>query len=441
MSEQERLSTGRANDEAREKNSSASGHHDDAERLRPHVQALVRAVDEGREIGVEDLVPVFGAGARGLSPPELDEIRKFVVSRLNRFPLAVRIEFVVELVLENRENFAKLVARGVEARRRGVAKLFEAAEKGTGVPFEARVVFGARSRYHVQVLRDAIRDGRLSRENAEAVTNDGAGLNRILGDRSRVSIPVTFRTAGEQAPLEEPVLREPLLVRTSVGTFRVLVSNDREFWLASWLETDLMAWLENTLEEDSVLYDVGANIGLYSLYAARRQPGVHVVAFEPHPMNHTALVHNILLNQFDQILPFPVALSDRTGVTTFGCTFVDSGSAGHTGIDAHAGGARGVRMDFETAQVLGSVVYTLDDFVRSADFLKRPTHLKIDVDGPELQVVRGAREVLGDPGLRHLFIETAGSEQTEQIIGLLETYGFRHTAGNRTAGNQVFARG
>jgi FkbM family methyltransferase len=308
------------------------------------------------------------------------------------------------------------------------------------VPFESCVAYGARSRFHAQVLRAAIRDGRLSREQAEAVTHDGAALSELLGEYNRASVPVRFRTAGEQAPLDEPVLREPFAVRTSVGNFRVLVSNERELQSIAFLEPDLVRWLETKLDGESVLYDIGANVGIYSLYAARRAPGARVVAFEPHPINHAALVHNVVLNRFDNVLPFPIALSDRTGVTTFGCSFLDSGSAGHTGVGAHQGGARGTRMDFTTEAVFGGVSFALDEFVRSATFLKPPTHVKIDVDGPELAVVRGGLRTLGGSTVRHVFVETGSKAEAEEIASLLEDPGFRHVGGNRTAGNQVFER-
>ena len=134
------------------------------------------------------------------------------------------------------------------------------------------------------------------------------------------------------------------------------------------------------------------------------------------------------------------ALSDRTGVTTFGCSFLDSGSAGHTGLGAHEGGARGTRMDYETAAVFGTVTFSLDEFRRSATFIEPPTHLKIDVDGPELAVLRGGAQTLREGSVRQVFVETGNREETEQMSALLGECGLRHVGGNGAVGNQVWSR-
>src|SRR2546423_5415633 len=72
-------------------------------------------------------------------------------------------------------------------------------------------------------------------------------------------------------------------------------------------------WLERNLREGDVLYDVGANIGAYSLIADALGRGARVVAIEPAYANYAALCDNVLLNgRGDRIVPLPVALAEET---------------------------------------------------------------------------------------------------------------------------------
>ena len=76
-------------------------------------------------------------------------------------------------------------------------------------------------------------------------------------------------------------------------------TRNHELWRASTYETkepDTMDWIR-THVRDGVLYDVGANIGQYSLYAAKlRAEPLEVLAFEPEALNHAKLVRNIVHN-------------------------------------------------------------------------------------------------------------------------------------------------
>jgi FkbM family methyltransferase len=172
-------------------------------------------------------------------------------------------------------------------------------------------------------------------------------------------------------------------------------------------EPETIRWLESTLRDGDVLYDIGANVGAYSLVAARI-PGrrVRVCAFEPGAATFESLSANIALNDLgDRIIALPVALSTETKLLQFSYTSVEAGSARHQGIMPGAGG---VRRD----HVMG---FRLDDLRRQLA-LPEPTHLKIDVDGSEHLVLGGARETLQDARLRTLMVETAPRTEVGRAV-------------------------
>lgn len=151
-------------------------------------------------------------------------------------------------------------------------------------------------------------------------------------------------------------------------------------------EPDTIEWLK-TMGPGDVLYDVGANIGLYSIFAAKR--GVTVYAFEPESQNYSVLCKNIVLNRLENCIAYPICLSDETRVDTLRLTQMIAGGSCHTfgaDVDYH-----GNEKSFSVSQ--GSVAFAMRDLV---DFygLKPPTHIKIDVDGFEHIVLAGAGYLL-----------------------------------------------
>jgi FkbM family methyltransferase len=185
-------------------------------------------------------------------------------------------------------------------------------------------------------------------------------------------------------------------------------------------EPETISWLESSLRDGDVLYDIGANVGAYSLVAASI-PGrtVRVCAFEPGAMTFESLSANIALNNLgDRVIALPVALSDTTRLLQFAYTSVEAGSARHPGI---LPGQAGVRRE----HVMG---FRLDD-IRSQFGLPSPTHLKVDVDGSEHLVLEGARETLKSAGLRSLMIETSPRTEVGQAVhAVLENAGYRLVA-------------
>lgn len=190
---------------------------------------------------------------------------------------------------------------------------------------------------------------------------------------------------------------------------------------------EVYAWLES-FQSDDVFYDIGANIGMFSLTVAKLHDGrVKSYAFEPSFSTFGSLVRNIIGNQFlDSIIPFSIALGSRQGLRSFNYTDISSGTSVHT-LDAVV---NQTGMGFTPAFRQQVISYSLDDLVAQFAF-PIPTHIKIDVDGGEYEVVEGMKEVLGYPRVKSVLIEvTETQEEDEQVKLLMNIFkekGFQRT--------------
>lgn len=201
-----------------------------------------------------------------------------------------------------------------------------------------------------------------------------------------------------------------------ISAYRVLTVSTKE--------PETITWLDGMTPGD-VLFDIGANIGLFSLYASVGA-GCRVFAFEPEARNFGLLNENIGLNKIgDRCLAYCVGLSDRSGFSTILLTQEALGSSGHQVQGARAGSSD---MAGRSVRPQGIQTVTLDELVHTHD-LPMPSHIKIDVDGLEHAIVAGGQKVLADRRLRSVMIELSlNYKQHAAVIGQLEALGFRKDA-------------
>ena len=209
-------------------------------------------------------------------------------------------------------------------------------------------------------------------------------------------------------------------------------------------ETDTIRWIDG-FGQGTVFWDVGANVGVFSLYAAIRKP-VSVVSFEPLAANFHVLSRNIHLNQLDdRISAYCIAFSGQTqlGVLNIasplmGASLSQFGQPGEMSRywGGHAGAAHGM------------IGFTIDDFISQFD-PPFPNYLKIDVDGLELPILAGARSTLRDPRMRSVLVELSLNRQDEHetAVQVLEEAGFSFVSrgakqenSNESAANHVFEK-
>lgn len=148
-------------------------------------------------------------------------------------------------------------------------------------------------------------------------------------------------------------------------------------------EPETIEWINNHSEDD-VLWDVGANIGLYSCYAAAKN-NCQVYAFEPSVFNLELLARNIFINGLaDKISIVPFALTDKASTGTLRLTSTDWGGALSTFHEDYGADGKPLKPLF----LLPSVGMRLDD-VSACFGIPAPDHLKIDVDGIEHLILSG----------------------------------------------------
>jgi FkbM family methyltransferase len=167
-------------------------------------------------------------------------------------------------------------------------------------------------------------------------------------------------------------------------------------------EPETIRWIDGFAPTD-VFWDIGANVGVYSLYAALRS--VATVAFEPSSGNYYLLNRNIEINHMgDRISALCLAFDDSTRLEFFNMRDTALGGAHRT--FAHGESQRGE--SFVPAFSQSMVGFAVDQFIEQ--FAPAfPTHIKVDVDGGELRIVRGARRTIADRRVQSVLIELDAS--------------------------------
>ncbi|MBC7908035.1 MAG: FkbM family methyltransferase [Rhodospirillaceae bacterium] len=194
-------------------------------------------------------------------------------------------------------------------------------------------------------------------------------------------------------------------------------------------EPETQRWIESFAAND-VLYDVGANIGLYSLYAATARQ-CRCVALEPNPFSFDGLVRNTLLNGLeDKITALCLALGDERGLFGLGMVSDQSGAVGST--LAQLGDGR--------TQVM-TMVTRLDNLVELNN-IPFPNHIKIDVDGIEDLVLAGGKAVLSDNRVKSVLLEVCDRtpEQVDALRLGMEACGLFRSAKDSSNTNWIFRR-
>lgn len=220
---------------------------------------------------------------------------------------------------------------------------------------------------------------------------------------------------------------EKIVPNAKVDGLTFLTPNQHCAWRVQTLytkEPDTIEWI-NRMQPGEVLFDVGANMGQYSLLAAKR--GVRVHAFEPEAQNFALLVRNVIVNNLsDLIVPWPIALSDRASLEVLHLSSLIAGGSCHAygeSIDFH-GHAR----PFPYKQ--GSCSATMDAFTAQNEF---PTHIKIDVDGFEHLVVEGGRLAIQQARSVLIEINTAYEQHMELVSLMTNGFGFHFDAAQAEA--------
>ena len=172
-------------------------------------------------------------------------------------------------------------------------------------------------------------------------------------------------------------------------------------------EPETLNWIDNNFKKNDIFFDIGANIGLYSLYAASKKiDNLKILSFEPEFSNLNELKFNVNDNNFNKdITIYSLAFGDKDHISYLNINDITPGSALHT-----------IDQDINKYNVRireGISVVSLDNF---CDQLKIfPNLIKIDIDGNEDKLLNGAKELLKNKYLRSLMIELDDKKNRDMV--------------------------
>jgi FkbM family methyltransferase len=204
--------------------------------------------------------------------------------------------------------------------------------------------------------------------------------------------------------LVPPTARVRILQGPLRGRRWVAGASNHGCWLGSF-EADKQRAFRHVVAPGMVVYDVGANVGFYTLLAAHLVgDGGQVAAFEPVPRNLAFLRQHVALNGLRAVRVHDVALSDAEGTARF--DLGEESSMGHLS-------------DRGTLEVRTT---TLDAVVARGE-LRPPDVLKIDVEGAEARVLRGAARTLAT-ARPTILLATHGPAVHAECLALLRAAGY-----------------
>lgn len=177
-------------------------------------------------------------------------------------------------------------------------------------------------------------------------------------------------------------------------------------------EPETIAWIDS-FEPNTCFWDVGANVGIYSLYCGSLDRNIKILAFEPHEGNNTKLHLNrdesrfmMKPDGFAKIEILKFALGDEVGQKRL---YIPDSTDGTTG--AQVNSENGCLVEVET----------IDHLVNVFPGYRAPDYLKIDIDGQELKVLDGAKETLSR--VKSVLVEVS-SETDNEVCELMIHAGF-----------------
>lgn len=211
-------------------------------------------------------------------------------------------------------------------------------------------------------------------------------------------------------------------------------------------EPDTINWI-NSFETRDILIDIGANVGMYSVYAAAAR-GVVVIAVEPESQNYALLNGNIFLNHLDdKIIAFPYAISDHNSLEILNLTRWGAAGSCHAAGDPIGFDGSKFSPVFKQGVISVSLSQLINNFSLNSD-----CHLKIDVDGIEDRIINGSKELFKERFFKTLLVEiNQNLEQHRLLVEALVSFGYffndaqvnnsvRKSGPFKNCGNYIFHR-
>ena len=190
-------------------------------------------------------------------------------------------------------------------------------------------------------------------------------------------------------------------------------------------EPETLEWIDSFQEKENMIFwDIGANIGLYSIYNSLKHPKSTTIAFEPSSSNLRVLTRNISINNLEKnikVVPTPLTNKKNIFQEMKEGRFVEGGALN----------SFGEKFDFEGKEFKPTMKYnllgtTINYFLENS-ILDIPDYIKIDVDGIEHLILEGGDKFLNNKKVKSLSIEINENfkEQYDKVLNLMNKYEFK----------------
>jgi FkbM family methyltransferase len=223
-----------------------------------------------------------------------------------------------------------------------------------------------------------------------------------------------------------------------IGRMEIRLREHRTYWLRNPLfcERFMLGGLKRFLSPGDVVFDIGANIGLYSRFLAQYFQASQVFSFEPMSNNIAILSENLALgNCASQVTVVPSAIGNDDGMVSFQIDSITSNSG--TLDEVTHGIASQSHAQYGLPPVIVQVpIARIDTLILERGF-PVPAVLKLDVEGAEALVITGAHQVLKQFGPR-MVIETHGPKATRDTLESLWSVGYHCFAYLSANGTRVY---
>lgn len=186
------------------------------------------------------------------------------------------------------------------------------------------------------------------------------------------------------------LLNKPLSIRAGGQSYLLSPKGSvpLEMWAGRYFERHELEFMLRVLDAGMTFVDVGANVGLFSIPAAMKVRHGRVFAFEPSLSTYELLAKNARLNNLTNIRAMRSALGDYVGEAILKVNVAGKDGLDTIGAPTHS--------DCEIARTDAVPITTLDAFL-SENGITHVDAMKIDTEGAEPLVLRGARELLASP--------------------------------------------
>lgn len=195
-------------------------------------------------------------------------------------------------------------------------------------------------------------------------------------------------------------------------------------------EPETIEWINNFEDNLNIFWDIGGNIGLYSIYSALRHKNLQIFCFEPSTSNLRTLSRNISINNLQNRINInQFALSDKKNIyqTMHETHF----------IEGHSMSTFSYNIDFEGKNLVPEQKYniygTSIDNLIEAKILKCPNYIKLDVDGIEHKILDGAKKTLMNNDLKSILVEVNENfqDQHKNIVKIMNENNFKLVSKNQ----------